>query len=85
MVMIQFFSQVRPPSGEKSCSQRAPVFVMLDHAARRHGVEAHAREARPMMLADEVALTTAPGAGLGRSGQQGASPRGPRADARGFS
>jgi DNA-binding transcriptional MocR family regulator len=32
--MIQFFSQVWPSSGEKSCSQRAEVFVMLDHVKR---------------------------------------------------
>ena len=31
MVMIQFFSQVFPSSGEKSCSQRAPFFMMFDH------------------------------------------------------
>ena len=31
MVMIQFFSQVLPSSGEKACSQRAPVRVMFDH------------------------------------------------------
>src|SRR5437870_1531851 len=31
ITMIQFFSQVPPASGEKACSQRAPVFVILDH------------------------------------------------------
>jgi hypothetical protein len=34
MVMIQFFSQVLPSSGENSCSQRAPVCVMFDHVNR---------------------------------------------------
>ena len=32
--MIQFFSQVFPSSGEKSCSQRALVLVMFDHVNR---------------------------------------------------
>ena len=32
--MIQFFSQVFPSSGEKSCSQRALVLVMIDHVNR---------------------------------------------------
>src|SRR5262249_30223716 len=32
--MIQFFSQVWPSSGEKSCSQRADVLVMFDHVKR---------------------------------------------------
>jgi hypothetical protein len=34
MVMIQFFSQLLPSSGEKSCSQRAPVLEMFDHVNR---------------------------------------------------
>jgi hypothetical protein len=32
--MIQFFSQVRPSSAEKSCSQRALVRVIPDHVKR---------------------------------------------------
>jgi hypothetical protein len=34
MVMIQLVSQVLPSSGEKACSQRAPVRVMFDHVKR---------------------------------------------------